>query len=79
MEHAVAVALQHFGVDVEAGVAELRDLLRQQLHTIHRIAKDDGLVNLQLQQEWWLSQALSFPRHLLVIYPFTFSPNQEPS
>ena len=28
MKHTVAVVLQHFGVRVEAGVSELRDLLR---------------------------------------------------
>ena len=49
MEDAVAVALQHLGMDVEAGVAQLGDLLRQQLHAVHRVAKYYGLVDLQLQ------------------------------
>jgi hypothetical protein len=49
VKHAVAVVLHHLGVDVEAGVAQLCDLLGQQLHTVHRVAEDDGLVDLQLQ------------------------------
>ena len=32
VEDAVTVGLLHFGVDVEARVAQLRDLLRQQLY-----------------------------------------------
>ena len=51
MEDSVAVALQHLGVDVEAGVSQLSDLLGQQLHPIHRVAEDDGLVDLQLQPD----------------------------
>ena len=48
VEHAVAVRLHHLGVDVQAAVAQLRDLLCQQLNAVHRVAKDDGLVDLQL-------------------------------
>jgi len=48
MEDAVAVGLQHLGVDVEAAIAQLRDLLRQQLDQVRGIAEDDGLVDLQL-------------------------------
>jgi len=48
MEYAVAVALHHLGMDVEARVSQLGDLLGQQLHTIHRVAEDDGLVDLKL-------------------------------
>lgn len=40
--------LLHLGVDVEARVAELGDLLGQQLHAVHRVAEDDRLVDLQL-------------------------------
>jgi len=50
VEHAIAVLLVHAGVDVVAGVAELGDLLCQQLHTLGRIAEDDGLVDLQLKE-----------------------------
>ncbi len=46
--------LLHLGVDVEARVAELRDLLGQELHAVHRVAEDDGLVDLQLMVGWWL-------------------------
>lgn len=49
MEYSVAVGLEHFGVDVVARVAQLRDLLGQQLHTLHRVAEDDGLVDLKLR------------------------------
>ena len=48
VEDAVAVALEHLGVDVEAGEAELRDLLREELHAVHRVAEDDRLVDLEL-------------------------------
>jgi len=46
MEHAVSVLLHHLCVDVEAGVAELSDLLGEQLHTLRRVAEDDRLVDL---------------------------------
>lgn len=51
VEHSVPMRLQHLRVDVQARVAELRDLLRQQLHTAHRVAENDGLVDLQLPME----------------------------
>ena len=51
VEDAVAVLLCHLGVDVEAGVAELRDLLREQLHALRRVAEDDRLVDLKLQYD----------------------------
>ena len=35
----------------EAGVTQLRDLLRKQLHSGHGVAKDDCLVDLQLGEE----------------------------
>lgn len=49
MEDPVAVALKHLGMNVEARVAKLCDFLGQQLHTVHRVAEDYGLVDLQLQ------------------------------
>ena len=49
VEDAVAVALQHLGVDVEAGVAQLRDLLGQLLDAVDAVAEDDRLVDLQLR------------------------------
>mmetsp|Transcript_27995 Transcript_27995/g.88944 ORF Transcript_27995/g.88944 Transcript_27995/m.88944 type:complete len:203 (+) Transcript_27995:315-923(+) len=51
VEDAVAVRLVHAGVDEEAGVAQLRDLLGQQLHASDRVAEDDRLVDLQLREE----------------------------
>ena len=49
MEHAVAVPLRHLGVDVVAGVAELRDLLGEQLNALGGVAEDDRSVDLQLK------------------------------
>ena len=49
MEHAVAVALHHLGMDVEARVAKLGDLLGQQLHAVYRVAEDNRLVDLELR------------------------------
>jgi hypothetical protein len=49
VEDAVPVALRHLGVDVEAAVAELGDLLGQQLHARDAVAEDDRLVDAQLR------------------------------
>ena len=46
MEHPVSVRLRHAGVNVVAGVAELSDLLGQQLDALGRVAEDDALVDL---------------------------------
>ena len=50
MEDSVPVGLEHFGMDVETGVAQLCDFLGQQLHTVHRVAEDNGLIDLKLQK-----------------------------
>lgn len=50
MENSIAVGLQHLCVNVKARISQLSDLLGEQLNTVHRIAENDGLVNLQLQQ-----------------------------
>lgn len=46
VEHAVTVRLRHARVDVVAAVAQLRDLLGQQLHALRRVAEYDRLVYL---------------------------------
>ena len=46
MEDPVAMLLYHLGVDVETRVAELRNLLREQLHSLGRVAEYDRLVDL---------------------------------
>ena len=46
MEDPIAMLLDHLGVDVEARVAELRNLLREQLHSLGRVAEYDRLVDL---------------------------------
>jgi hypothetical protein len=64
VEHAVPVRLQHLGVDVEAGVPQLRDFLGQQLHAVHGVAEDDGLVDLQLQGKLTVSQLHNLSQRL---------------
>ena len=49
MEHPVPVTLKHLGMDVEARVPELGNLLGQQLDTVDRVAKNNGLVDAQLR------------------------------
>ena len=46
VEHPVSVRLRHAGVNVVAGVAELSDLLGQQLDALGRVTEDDALVDL---------------------------------
>ena len=48
MEDLVSVGLCHAGVDEEAGVPQLCNLLCQQLHSLHRVTEDDTLVDLKL-------------------------------
>ena len=43
MEDPVPVGLRHLGVDVVAGVAQLCDLLGQQLNPLCGVAEDDAL------------------------------------
>ena len=43
--------LIHLGVDEEAGVTKLGDLLGQQLHSLHRVAEYDALVDLELREK----------------------------
>lgn len=40
--------LHHFGVDVEAGVTQLSDLLGQELHPLSGVTEDNRLVDLKL-------------------------------
>lgn len=40
--------LHHLGMDVEAGVAQLSDLLGQELHPLSGVTEDNGLVDLKL-------------------------------
>ena len=51
VEYPVAGMLKHLGVGVEARVAQLGDLLREQLNTGRAVAEDDGLVDLQLAEQ----------------------------
>jgi len=48
MKYTIPVGLQHLRVYKKARIAQFRDFLCQQLYPIDRVAKDDGLVDLQL-------------------------------
>ena len=48
MEYPIPVLLVHLGMNIEAGIAQLSDLLGQQLHTLGGITEDNRLVDLQL-------------------------------
>ena len=50
MEYSVPVSLGHLGVDVVAGVTELRDLFGKQLYALSRVAENYRLVYLQKQK-----------------------------
>ena len=41
MEDSVPVLLVHFGVDVETGIAKLRDLLGKQLNSLCGVTEDN--------------------------------------
>lgn len=45
------MGLQHLCVDVETGVTKLSDFFGQQFNTVDGVAEDDGLVNLELQEQ----------------------------
>jgi len=51
MEHTISVSLLHLGMNVEARITKLGDLLRQQLDSIYTITKNDRLIDLQLGEE----------------------------
>lgn len=50
MEHAVPMALEHLGMDVEARVPELSNLLGKEFYSVDRIAENNRLVDAQLQR-----------------------------
>ncbi len=47
----ITVSLVHFGVNEEAGVAELANLASQQLNTLCTITEDDGLRNIKFREK----------------------------
>jgi hypothetical protein len=47
----ITVALLHLGMNVEAGIPQLRDLLGQQLYSLGRITENDGLSDVQLREQ----------------------------
>lgn len=51
VKDAVSIGLLHLGVNVEAAVAKLGNLLGQQLNTVDAVAKDDALVDFELGKE----------------------------
>lgn len=46
VKHTVAMVLKHFCVRIEAGIPKFSNFLSQEFHTIRRIAKYDGLIDL---------------------------------
>lgn len=50
--------LSHLGVDVEAGVSQLGDLLGEELHSLGGVAEDYGLVDLELRTKAEISDHL---------------------
>ena len=51
VKDAVSVGLEHFGVGVEAGVAEFGDFFGEEFDAISGVAEYDGLVDLELVGE----------------------------
>ena len=49
MKYSIAMVLQHLCMNIEARIAKLCNLLGQQFHSIHRVAENDGLVDLKLE------------------------------
>jgi hypothetical protein len=50
VEDAVSVGLVHSGVDVITSIAQVSNLLREQLHPLRRITEDYRLRDLQLRE-----------------------------
>ena len=51
MKNSVSMVLDHFSMNVKARITELRNFLGQQLYSIHRVAKNNGLIYLQLKSK----------------------------
>ena len=51
MEYSVPMVLEHLSMDVKAGITKFGNFLGQQFHSIHRVAKNYGLVNLKLESQ----------------------------
>ena len=51
MKDAVAVRLLHLCMNVIARIAQFRNLLGEQLDAIHRVAKDDALIDFEFREE----------------------------
>lgn len=52
--------LHHLGMDVEAGVAQLSDLLGQELHPLSGVTEDNGLVDLKLWRKEEKTQRMCY-------------------
>jgi len=51
VEDSITVSLGHLGVDVVAGVAQLSDLLGQELYSLCGVTEDNALVDLKFGEE----------------------------
>lgn len=61
--------LHHLGMDVEAGVAQLSDLLGQELHPLSGVTEDNGLVDLKLWRKEEKTQRMCY-RPIHHTHPF---------
>jgi hypothetical protein len=51
VENSVPVSLLHSGMNEEAGVAKLVNLLSEQFYSLGSVAEDDSLTNVQLREQ----------------------------
>lgn len=47
----ISILLLHFGVDVEARITHLSDLLGKQLYSLRVLTENDGLINVELRKK----------------------------
>jgi hypothetical protein len=66
------VVVSHFGVNVKARVAHLRDFLGQQFNSFCGLTEDDGLVDLELGEQRVQTVDLLFLLEISVVLSHTF-------
>ena len=64
MKDPVPVFLPHLGVNVEAGVPQLSDLLGKEFYSLNGVAEDDALIDLQFGEESVEAVHLLFLLHI---------------
>lgn len=48
VKNSITIGLLHFGVDIEARISKLCDLLGKKFHSINRVAKNNTLIDVKL-------------------------------